>query len=163
MRRPPGPRNSNRTRFPAGRRSLAHDLGDLRAEIPAFEDATYLNFGASDPSPRRVVEASSRGSASSAVGTFESLGVADVQARIRRLAGRLADSIPEERLLSPADPESGLVTVDVDDPERTVERLHEAGVVVRDLPDSAAVRASVHGVTTAADVDRLLDALAEEW
>ncbi len=30
---------------------------DLRADIPALEDAVYLNTGASGPSPRRVVTA----------------------------------------------------------------------------------------------------------
>ena len=30
---------------------------ELRADVPAFEDATYLNFGAHGPSPRYVVEA----------------------------------------------------------------------------------------------------------
>jgi len=32
---------------------------ELRADVPAFDDATYLNFGAHGPSPRAVVEAAS--------------------------------------------------------------------------------------------------------
>lgn len=33
------------------------DLADLRAAMPALDENTYLNWGASGPSPRRVVEA----------------------------------------------------------------------------------------------------------
>jgi len=33
------------------------DCDDLRADIPALEDAVYLNTGASGPAPRRVLEA----------------------------------------------------------------------------------------------------------
>jgi selenocysteine lyase/cysteine desulfurase len=36
---------------------MAMDPSDLRAAIPALDDAVYLNTGASGPSPRRVVEA----------------------------------------------------------------------------------------------------------
>ncbi|MFB6070758.1 MAG: aminotransferase class V-fold PLP-dependent enzyme [Halanaeroarchaeum sp.] len=33
------------------------DLADLRADVPALDDDVYCNWGASGPSPRRVVEA----------------------------------------------------------------------------------------------------------
>jgi selenocysteine lyase/cysteine desulfurase len=51
------------------------------------------------------------------------------------------------------------VTIRVDDPEATVERLADEGIVVRSIPDPEAVRASVHAFNTRADVDALLDAL----
>jgi selenocysteine lyase/cysteine desulfurase len=70
--------------------------------------------------------------------------------------------VPEERLLSPADPESGLVTIDVPDPEATAERLSADGVVVRPLPYPDAIRASVHAVNTEEEVDRLLEGLEAE-
>ncbi|MFC7070269.1 aminotransferase class V-fold PLP-dependent enzyme [Halobaculum lipolyticum] len=97
-----------------------------------------------------------------AVGTLDSVGLDAVHDRLLDLAGRLTDRLDDERLLSPPDPESGLVTVDVSDPEATVERLHGEGLVIRDLPDPEAVRASVHAFNTPAEVDRLAAALNAE-
>ncbi|MFA9516703.1 aminotransferase class V-fold PLP-dependent enzyme [Halopenitus sp. H-Gu1] len=91
------------------------------------------------------------------------VGIDRIEDRVLRLAGRLADGIPADRLVSPADPESGLVTIDVDDPAATVERLAAEGIRVRDLPFPDAIRASVHAINIESDVDRLLDALEAEW
>ncbi|WP_135667334.1 aminotransferase class V-fold PLP-dependent enzyme [Halorhabdus rudnickae] len=93
-----------------------------------------------------------------AIDLLEAIGMETVQGRIERLTDRLKDGL-EDRLISPQAYESGLVTFDADDPEATVERLAEAGVVVRSLPYPDAVRASVHVFNTEDDVDRLLDAL----
>jgi selenocysteine lyase/cysteine desulfurase len=97
-----------------------------------------------------------------AVGTMESVGLDAVEARIHRLADRLTDRLDDERLLSPADPDSGLVVFDARDPEATVERLHDEGIVIRDLPHPEAVRASVHAFNTEAEVDRLAETLNAE-
>lgn len=97
-----------------------------------------------------------------AVETMESVGLDAVENRIHRLAGRLTDRLDDDRLLSPADPDSGLVVFDASDPERTVERLHDEGIVIRDLPHPEAVRASVHAFNTEAEVDRLAEALNAE-
>lgn len=59
-------------------------------------------------------------------------------------------------------PSRGLVTIDVADPEATVDRLASEGIVVRALPTPDAVRASVHVVNTHAEVRQLLDALESE-
>ena len=135
-----------------GYRSVADPDAD---EYELAPSAARFEVGTTNPAPHvALVEA---------IETFEAIGLDTVEERIRRLAGRLADGVPDDRLLSPATPESGLVTVDVDDPERTVERLDERGIVVRDLPAPDAVRASVHAVNTAEDVDLLLEALREEW
>ena len=92
---------------------------------------------------------------------FESIGLETVHAEIERLADRLVAGLDDERVLSPGEPETGLVTVDVPDPEATVERLREAGVAIRSLPDPDAVRASVHVFNTEAEVDRLAELLNE--
>lgn len=97
-----------------------------------------------------------------AVDLLERVGLDTVEDRILTLAARLADGVPDDRLLSPADPESGLVTVDVDDPEATVERFRDRGLILRHIPDPEAVRASVHAFNTEAEVDRLAEALAAE-
>jgi cysteine desulfurase/selenocysteine lyase len=61
--------------------------------------------------------------------------------------------------VSPPAYESGLVAFADDDPETTVERLADAGLVVRDIPPTGTVRVSVHAFNTAEDIDALLDAL----
>lgn len=100
---------------------------------------------------------------SASIDLLEDVGLDTVDAHINDLAERFVDGAPADRLYSPATPESGLVTVRVDDAESTVERLREEyGVVVRSLPDPAgAVRASLHVYNTAEDVDRLLTGLRE--
>jgi len=93
-----------------------------------------------------------------AVETIESVGLDTVQARVERLTGRLKDGLGD-RVLSPREYESGLVTFTDGDPEATVQRLADQGVVVRSLPEPEAVRASVHVFNDERDVDRLLDAV----
>jgi selenocysteine lyase/cysteine desulfurase len=98
-----------------------------------------------------------------ALDAVDAVGLPAIEERIASLTDRLKDGVPDDRLLSPREYESGLVTVDVDDPEATVDRLADDGIVVRSLPHPDAVRASVHAVSTEAEVDRLVDALAAEW
>ncbi|WP_235063427.1 aminotransferase class V-fold PLP-dependent enzyme [Candidatus Halobonum tyrrellensis] len=93
---------------------------------------------------------------------LEGVGMTTVRDRIETLAARLVDALPDDRVLGPSEPESGLVPVDVADPEATVERLRDRGLMLRDVPDPAAVRASVHAFNTETEVDRLAEALAAE-
>jgi len=76
----------------------------------------------------------------------DAVGIATIEDRIASLTDRLKDGVPDDRLLSPREYESGLVTIDVDDPEATVDRLADEGIVVRSLPHPDGVRASVHAV-----------------
>ncbi|WP_233139172.1 aminotransferase class V-fold PLP-dependent enzyme [Halorubrum salipaludis] len=98
-----------------------------------------------------------------ALDAIDAVGISTIEDRIASLTDRLKDGVPDDRLLSPREYETGLVTVEVDDPEATVERLADEGIVVRSLPHPDAVRASVHAVSTEAEIDRLVDALAAEW
>jgi selenocysteine lyase/cysteine desulfurase len=68
-----------------------------------------------------------------------------------RLAGAGARVAPRGR--------STLVTFEDDDPPATVERLNDAGIVVRSLPGTSYIRVSVGGWTAQEDLDRLLGAL----
>ncbi|ELZ52639.1 MULTISPECIES: aminotransferase class V-fold PLP-dependent enzyme [Halorubrum] len=117
--------------------------------------ARRFEVGSANPAPHVAL--------AEAIEAVDEVGVDRIAARIRELAGRLTDGIPDDRLLSPAAPESGLVTIDVDDPGETVDRLASEGIVVRALPTPNAVRASVHAVNTRAETERLLDALDSEW
>jgi selenocysteine lyase/cysteine desulfurase len=94
-----------------------------------------------------------------AIAVHEEIGLGTIRERIRELTDRLKTGIPEERLVSPREFESGLVAFEVDDPEGTVERLLERDVHIRDVPRSNTVRASVHAFNDERDIDALLDGL----
>ena len=117
--------------------------------------ARRFEIGSSNPAPHVAL--------AEAIDVIDEIGIDHIADRIHQLTGRLADGIPDDRLDSPATPESGLVTVDVDDPKATAERLASDGIVVRALPAPNAIRASVHAVNTQTEIDRLLDALETEW
>jgi selenocysteine lyase/cysteine desulfurase len=135
-------------------------IGYRSVETPTADPFEYaagarrFEVGSSNPAPHVAL--------GEAVNAIEEVGLGRIEDRIHRLASRLVDGVPAERVLSPSTPESGLVTIDVDDPATTVEQLAAEGIVVRDLPWPNAVRASVHAVNTEGDVDRLLDGLAPE-
>ena len=116
--------------------------------------ARRFEVGTMSPAPHAGLEA--------AIETIEDVGLETIEDRIEALTDRLKAGLPDEQLLSPREFESGLVTIDVDEPEATVERLSAAGVTVRSLPYPDAIRASVHAFNTTADVDALLEALAPE-
>ncbi|WP_254863008.1 aminotransferase class V-fold PLP-dependent enzyme [Halovivax gelatinilyticus] len=113
--------------------------------------ATRFEIGTINPAPHVALQA--------AIEITARIGIETIEDRIRRLAERLADEVPADRLLSPPAPESGLVTIAVDDPEAVTERIRADGIVVRPLPEPDAIRASVHAVNTEDEVDALLDAL----
>jgi cysteine desulfurase/selenocysteine lyase len=135
-----------------GYRSVETPTADAYEFSPG---ARRFEVGSSNPGPHVAL--------AEAIDAIEEVGVDRIANRIRDLAGRLTDGIPENRLRSPARPESGLVTVDVDDPAATVDRLASEGIVVRALPQPNAIRASVHAVNTELEVDRLVTALEPEW
>ena len=117
--------------------------------------ARRFEVGSASPAPHIAL--------AEAIDVIDEVGVDRIANRIQGLAGRVTDGVPDERLLSPDNPESGLVTIAVDDPEATVEQLAADGIVIRALPEPEAIRASVHAVNTRQEVDRLLDALDSEW
>lgn len=117
--------------------------------------ARRFEVGSSNPAPHVAL--------AEAIEAIDEVGIDRIAGRIQQLAGQLADGVPDERLHSPMTPESGLVTIDVDDPEATVDRLASEGIIVRALPTPNAIRASVHAVNTQTEVNRLLNALESEW
>ena len=147
-------------------RSVAETLEPRAVGYRSVEDANAdpyefaagarrLEVGSANPAPHVAL--------GEAIDAISEVGIDSIEDRVHRLASRLTDGVPDDRLCSPSTPESGLVTIDVADPTATVERLAAAGIIVRELPSPDAIRASVHAVNTAAEVDRLLEALEREW
>ena len=131
-----------------GYRSVTDPAGD---EIEYKPGAPRFEVGTTSPAPHvGLLEA---------IETIEAIGLETIESRIERLTDRFKAAVPVDRLLSPREFESGLVTVDVDDPESVVERLADEDIVIRSLPNPDGVRVSIHAVSTTEDVDRVVDAL----
>ena len=133
--------------------------------------ATYLNLeNAADgldsvpwPDARRYdapgVSAETLGAAVAAHEVLSGHGWPDVHARAVRLASLLAEGLAAAgRTVAPRG-ETTLVSWEDADPEATRDRLFEAGIVVRNLPGTAYVRASVGAWNDESDLERLLAAL----
>lgn len=86
-----------------------------------------------------------------------------VEELTHRLAGRLVDALPADRVPSPTSPESGLVVIDVPDPAVTVERLAQSDVVVQIPVAPDALLVSVHAFNTEGEVDTVATALVGAW
>jgi len=96
-----------------------------------------------------------------AIELLESVGLAEIERRIEQLTDRLKRAVPEHQLLSPEVFESGLVSIDVEDPEAVVEQLTRDGIRIRSLPDPEAIRVSVHAFNTVDEIDTLVSALLD--
>lgn len=110
--------------------------------------ARRFEIGTTNPAPYIALQTT--------IETLDKIGLGAVESRIHRLTTRLIDGIPNDRLLSPASPESSLVTIDIDDSAAAVERLKEANIVVRSLADPDAIRASVHVFNIEDHIETLL-------
>jgi len=132
-------------------------VGYRSVETPTADDFAYksgarrFEVGSASPAPHvGLIEA---------IDAIEAVGVDTIAARIESLTDRLKSGIDDEQLLSPHEYESGLVTIAVDDPESTVERFADEGIVIRSLPHPEAVRVSIHAVSTEAEIDSMLEVL----
>ncbi|MDY7081759.1 MAG: aminotransferase class V-fold PLP-dependent enzyme, partial [Halobacteria archaeon] len=137
------------------------ELESPRIGYRGVEDANAASYEYVDNARRlelATTSAATYAGLAEAVETMRGLGLDAVEERIARLTDRLKDGLErsDATLLSPRNYESGLVSFDVADPEKTVERLAENGVKVRTLPYPNVVRASVHAFNTAEDIDALL-------
>jgi selenocysteine lyase/cysteine desulfurase len=133
--------------------------------------ATYLNLAepgdalrsAPHPDGRRhdapAVSAEAAALAVAAHDVLDAYGWDAVHERAVALAARLADELRERgRTVADRGPTT-LVSWEDNEPAGTVERLAAGGVVIRDLPGTAYVRASVGGWNDERDLERLLAAL----
>lgn len=126
-------------------------VSDYQAEEYEFySDARKFDLGTRSISPLVALR--------TAIETAHEVGLETIEQRIQRLTDRLKAGLGD-RLLTPENSQSGLVTFAADDPEQLVERLGAEGIKIRWLSDPYACRVSVHAVNTAEEVDQLLDAL----
>ena len=115
-------------------------------ELPLHPDARRFSIGF--PAPHQVEWAIA------SLDVFEEAGLDSVHARARELAALLA-----ERLGAPIAPrgDSTLVSWEDPDPEAAVARLRDEGFVVRHLPGTPYVRASVGAWNSRDEVERLAE------
>ena len=91
---------------------------------------------------------------------LDEMGWVAVHARARDLAVRLADALADRGLTVAPRDDTTLVSWEDDDPEATRERLGGEGIVIRNLPSTPYLRASVGAWNDEGDLERLLDAVA---
>jgi L-cysteine/cystine lyase len=132
---------------------------------------TYLNLenagdgldGRPHPDARRYdapgVSAETLAAAVAAHGVLAGHGWSDVYARAAALAASLAERLAEDGRTVAARGETTLVSWEDADPEATRDRLADAGVIVRHLPGTPYVRASVGAWNDESDLERLMAAL----
>jgi selenocysteine lyase/cysteine desulfurase len=143
-----------------------HFRDRVRAIAPAylaFADASKGLDGTLHDDARRYDTASiSREGVAftlAAIELLESYGLADVHARAAELANAFAATLAERgKTVAPRD-RTTLVAWEDDDPEAARERLTAAGVVIRNLPGTRYLRASVGAWNDESDLQKLLDAL----
>ncbi len=90
---------------------------------------------------------------------LDGFGWPDIHARARGLAAWLADQLAERGLTVGPRADTTLVAWEDPDPPATSARLVEKGVVIRHLPGTPYVRASVGAWNDETDLQRLLEAL----
>jgi selenocysteine lyase/cysteine desulfurase len=134
--------------------------------------ATYMNLAdpgralesALHPDARRhdspAISAETTAASVAALDVLDEAGWDAVYERSRTLAAVLADRLRERgHVVAPRD-DTTLVSWQDDDPEATRDRLAAAGIVVRNLPGTPYIRASVGAWNDERDLERLLDAAA---
>jgi selenocysteine lyase/cysteine desulfurase len=94
-----------------------------------------------------------------AIELLESFGLAAVHARAAALADRFANALGERGRTVASRDGTTLVAWEDRDPEATRDRLTAAGIVIRNLPGTPCLRASVGAWNDDSDLERLLDAL----
>lgn len=128
-----------------------YSVEDYTAEDWAYhQDARKFELGTHAIAPYVGLEA--------AIEHIEAVGIGTIENRIAELTDRLKEGLGD-RLLSPPDSSTGLVTFSAEEPENLVEALASQGIQIRWLPEPYACRASVHAFNTAAEMDQLLQAL----
>ena len=129
------------------------NLEDPAAGLDAVPRATAARHDASAQS------AETYAAALAALDVLRGAGWAAVHERAAGLAAQLADALAERGREVARRDRTTLVSWRDDDPDATRALLAEAGVIIRDLPGTGLLRASVGAWNDQSDLDRLLSAL----
>jgi selenocysteine lyase/cysteine desulfurase len=137
----------------------------VRAVAPSFVcfDDSHAGFEATLHADARRYDTASLARESAAFSLaaarlLDATGLPAIQARAAQLAARLADALRERgRTVAPRG-DTTLVAWEDLDPPATRQRLADAGVVIRDLPGTRYLRASVGAWNDESDLDRLVSA-----
>lgn len=119
------------------------------------DDASRFEVGTTNPGPYAGLAA--------AIETISEVGMSTIREEIETLTDRFKAGVPRDRLRSPDAYHTGLVTVQVDDPERVVADLGSDSIMIRALPLPESVRLSFHAMNTGEEVDAALSALDPYW
>jgi selenocysteine lyase/cysteine desulfurase len=141
-------------------------LGDLPAPWPGYQvlaDSAHPLESALHPDARRLATGypspHDTAFAHAALDVLEEPGIAGVQERAVALAGGLADRLSGCGVCVAPRGASTLVSFEVDDPAAFVERVEaEQRIVIRALPGTPCVRASVGAWSSEEELDRLVAA-----
>jgi selenocysteine lyase/cysteine desulfurase len=141
--------------------ALRERIGVTRRGYPNLADAPAGLESGLQPDARRLdtlsLNAETLACARAAVGVLEGYGWRALHARSRELAALLADRLASGgRIVAPRGPTT-LVAFESADPELELARLTDAGVIMRGLPGTPWLRASVGAWNDEHDVQRLLD------
>jgi selenocysteine lyase/cysteine desulfurase len=143
--------------------AFAERVRVLTPSYVSFEDAhAGLDAGLQADARRFDTASLSREAAAfslAATRVLEAAGFEAVHVRAAELAGLLADELAGHRLTVAPRDATTLVAWESPDPAAARERLADAGVIVRDLPGTPYLRASVGAWNDESDLERLLAAL----
>jgi L-cysteine/cystine lyase len=142
-----------RARLAIERRGYSN-LADPNAGVdaPLHQDARALDT--------MSLSAETLACALAAARVLQGAGWSGVHRRARELAGRLVALLAERgRVVAPR-ADTTLVSFESPDPEREREHLRQQGVIVRNIPGTPWLRASVGAWNNEDDLDRLMSALA---
>jgi selenocysteine lyase/cysteine desulfurase len=117
-------------------------------ELDRHPDARRFEVGTTSAAPYVGLQ--------TALKRISSVGVDTIETRIESLTTLLKDELPASRLLSPRPFESGLIAIDDDAPERSVEQLAAHDIHVRSIAEPNAIRLSIHAFNTESDIRRFL-------
>ena len=96
-----------------------------------------------------------------AISIIDQIGMETIESQIQTKTDQLKAGLPESAVLSPANFESGLVSLSVDEPERLVAELADRDIIIRSIPTIDAIRISVHAITSTEDIETVVSTLSE--